>query len=288
MKRKILAVVACMLVIATLFALACAFVGCKKDSSSQQYVETKTKNITVGITNAAPMNFKNAKGQWVGFDTELTVTVFNALGYNVMFKEIEWSNKYVELESGTIDCIWNGFTANSSDEVNGVKKDRSELVNFSLHYMINEQCVVRNKSITFTDENSFSNKTIAYETGSSGDAGVGYLEEDYESVKFIKKGMKSQSEALREVNAGTADFAVVDKSIAENALAGYTNIAIVDNFDYFGLEYYAIGFKKSEAGAALRDKVNTLLTAFYNIGYLKELAEKYNIEYSRITSAFSA
>ena len=277
MKRKILAVVACMLVIATLFAVACAFVGCKKDSSSQQYVETKTKNITVGITNAAPMNFKNAKGQWVGFDTELTVTVFNALGYNVMFKEIEWSNKYVELESGTIDCIWNGFTANSS-----------ELVNFSLNYMINEQCVVRNKSITFTDENSFSNKTIAYETGSSGDAGVGYLEEDYESVKFIKKGMKSQSEALREVNAGTADFAVVDKSIAENALAGYTNIAIVDNFDYFGLEYYAIGFKKSEAGAALRDKVNTLLTAFYNIGYLKELAEKYNIEYSRITSAFSA
>ena len=277
MKKTIIAII---LVLAVIVSCAAVFAGCNKTP----------KSVTVGITNAAPMNFKNASGEWVGFDTELTLKVFNELGYEVMFKEIEWANKYVELEAGTIDCIWNGFTANSSDKINGVETDRKDIVNMSLNYMINEQCVVRNTNVPFVDENSFAGKTIAFETGSSGDAGVGYIEEDYEDIEFIKKPMKSQSEALREVNSGTADFAVVDKSIAENALGGYTNLAIVpvEDFDYFGLEYYAIGFKKDEAGAALRDKVNDLLKKYYESGYLKDLAEKYNIEYVRITSAFAA
>lgn len=290
MKKRIAAVIACLLTVATLATFVCAFAGCNGASgSSQPYIETKTKNITVGVTNAAPMNYKE-KGKWVGFDTELTLTVFNALGYNVMFKEIEWSNKYLELESGTIDCIWNGFTANSSDKINGVSTARSDIVNMSINYMLNEQCVIRNKNVAFTDENSFNKKIIAYEIGSAGDAGVGWLEEDYEDVKFMKKGLKSQADALNEVNSGTADFAVVDKSLADNAAGnGYNNIVIVDNFDYFELEYYAIGFRKDAAGAALRDKVNILLQAFFATGYLESLAEKYNIDYvNRIQSVFVA
>ncbi len=274
------------LMTAILAVMACVgFTACG-GGDDKQYVDTKTKNITVGITNAAPMNYKNSDGKWMGFDTDLTITVFNALGYNVLFKEIEWSNKYIELESGTIDCIWNGFTANSSDKnSNGEVVARSELVNFSINYMINEQCVVRNKNVVFTDETSFAGKTIAFETGSSGAAGVGYIADDYPEIVFNKKGMVSQSKALQEVNGGTADFAIVDKSIAENAVIGYSNIEIVE-FDYFELEYYAIGFKKNADGAALRDKVNVLLDAFYEIGYLEELCAKYNIEYTRIQQAF--
>ncbi|MBQ9513847.1 MAG: transporter substrate-binding domain-containing protein [Clostridia bacterium] len=248
-----------------------SLIGCGKEK----------KQITVGITNAAPMNYKDASGNWVGFDTELTLAIFEELGYEVMFKEIEWSNKYIELNSGTIDCIWNGFTANSQDkDSSGVLKDRSELVNFSMNYMINEQCVVKNKSVAFVDETSFDGKTIAFENGSSGDTGVGYIEEDYTEISFNKKGMTSQSAALQEVNAGTADFAVVDKSIAENAAGlGYNNIEIVE-FDYFSIEYYAIGFAKTDDGAALRDSVNTKLVEKYNSGLIKTLAEKYNIDFT--------
>lgn len=285
MKKLLTILVAGLLAVCACFSL----VGCGNSESSSQYVDTKTKNITVGITNAAPMNYKNSDGKWVGFDTDLAVTTFNALGYNVMFKEIQWSNKYIELNSGTIDCIWNGFTANSQDkDSSGEVKDRSELVNFSYNYMINEQCVVKNKSVTFNAEAPFDGKIVAFEIGSSGDAGVGYIEEDYENVTFIKKGVVAQSVALQEVNAGTADFAVVDKSIAENAVTGYTNIEIIpaSEFDYFTLEYYAIGFKKDDDGAALRDKVNELLIAFYKIGYLQDLCTKYNIEYSRVQDAF--
>ena len=278
MKKSIIAII---LVLAVIVSCVAVFAGCSK---------TPEKSVTVGITNAAPMNYKDASGNWIGFDTELTLKVFKELGYEVMFKEIKWANKYVELEAGTIDCIWNGFTANSSDEINGVATERKDIVNMSVNYMINEQCVVRSKNVTFVDETSFAGKTIAFENGSSGDAGVGYIEEDYPDINFNKKGMESQSEALREVNSGTADFAVVDKSIAENAVTGYANLVIVsaDEFDYFGLEYYAIGFRKDDAGAALRDQVNDLLKKYYESGYMKDLAEKYNIEYVRITSAFES
>lgn len=273
-----------LIVTAILAVSAC--LGLTACGESGQYVDPKTKEITVGITNAAPMNYKNSDGKWVGFDTDLTVTIFNALGYNVLFKEIEWSNKYYELEGGTIDCIWNGFTANSSDKnSDGEVVERSELVNFSINYMINEQCVVKNKNVEFVDETSFDQKTIAFEEGSSGAAGVGYLKEDYTDIRFNTKSMTSQSEALQQVNGGTADFAVVDRSIAENAVIGYTNIEIVE-FDYFGLEYYAIGFKKNADGEALRDKVNALLNTLYEIGYLEELCTKYNIEYTRVQQAF--
>lgn len=291
MKKRVLTIVGCMLLVALMASMFCVFVACNgSEGANKQYVETRTKQITVGVTNAAPMNYKDSKGQWAGFDTELTVTVFNALGYEVMFKEIDWSNKYVELSSGTIDCIWNGFTANCSDTIGGVTKERSEIVNMSYNYMLNEQCVVRNKSVSFTDETSFDRKIIAFENGSAGETGVGWLEEDYTDISFMKKGLKSQSDALIQLNSGNVDFAVVDKSLAEAAVAGgYNNIVIVDNFDYFELEYYAIGFRKDAEGAALRDKVNVLLDAFFRIGYLKTLAEKYNIDYeNRIQSVFVA
>lgn len=283
MKKILTIVLTALLALGTFMGLT----ACGGDGDKAQYEDPRSKTITVGITNAAPMNYKNADGKWIGFDTDLTVMVFNALGYNVLFKEIEWANKYIELESGTIDCIWNGFTANSSDkDANGVEKERSELVNFSLNYMINEQCVVKNKNVEFKDETSFAGKTIAYETGSSGDAGVGYVEEDYPDISFNKKGMVSQSKALQEVNAGTADFAVVDRSIAENAAGqGYNNVEIVE-FDYFSLEYYAVGFKKDEKGLELKIKVDNMLYIYYMNGYLEELCEKYNIEYGRVQYAF--
>ena len=283
MKKKFLTIIGCLLVVATLASLAAIFVGC---SDSKDYIETKTKQITVGITSAAPMNYKDSSGKWIGFDTELTLTIFNALGYDVMFKEIVWKNKFLELEAGTINCIWNGFTKNSTETVKDadgkeVEKDRSEFVNFSMNYMTNEQCLVKNKNVEFKDETSFKGKTITYETASSGDTGVGWFEEEdwYEENKFIRKGMPSQSEALRELNLGTADFAVVDKSLALNMATTNENIEITD-YDYFELEYYAIGFAKTAEGAALRDKVDILLNALYQTGYLKELAEKYNIDYA--------
>ena len=88
----------------------------------------ETKTVVVGYTIYEPMNYLDENGKLVGFDTELAEAVFANLGYEVIFQEIEWSSKYTDLDSNTIDCVWNGFTANTADD-DGVM--RADKVDFS-------------------------------------------------------------------------------------------------------------------------------------------------------------
>jgi len=247
----------------------------KEEGSKSSVVNVRTKTITVGYTDYAPMNYKE-KGVLKGFDTELALMTFNALGYEVRFKLIEWSNKYLELNGGTIDCIWNGFTANSSDD--GVA--REDLVNFSYYYLENNQCVVRkNGTAEITDPTDFNGKSIAFESGS---AGEGYV--DGLSVSVNKKSVSAQLDALKQVNMGTAQYAVVDKTLADNYVgkSDYSSLVINEGIE-IPVEFYGIGFKKDANGAALRDKVNVMLKAFEATGQLYSLAEKYNLTTRLIT-----
>jgi len=101
----------------------------EKDEDNENVSDNE---IVVGYTIYAPMNYKDETGNLVGFDTELAVAVFGGLGYQVAFKEIDWSQKYDEVNNGTIDCIWNGFASNVADD-DGIM--RSEKVDCSYNYM---------------------------------------------------------------------------------------------------------------------------------------------------------
>ena len=101
--------------------LALCFAGCTAKKNG------KKETIVVGYTIYAPMNYLDDNGELVGFDTDLAKAVFENLGYNVIFQEIEWSSKYTDLNSGTIDCVWNGFTCNVADDDDGILFE-SELV----------------------------------------------------------------------------------------------------------------------------------------------------------------
>lgn len=232
------------------------------------------KTVTIGYTDYPPMNYTDDSGKLVGFDTELAEKVFGDLGYEVRFKLIDWDNKYMEVNSGTIDCIWNGFTANCADS-DGV--ERSDKVDFSYYYMTNAQCVIRLSSSTeLTAATEFAGKSVAYESGSAGDSYVSAVEGDVN-----KKPVSSQMDAVREVNAGTAQYAVVDlllaKSIAGNG--DYANLVINESIE-IAAEYYAIGFKK---GSDLTAKVNEKLVAYAADGSLATLAAKYDLSNQVIT-----
>ncbi len=247
----------------------------------QKYANVRPNTITVGYTDYAPMNYKDDKDVLVGFDTELALMVFNALGYEVNFKPIDWGQKYNELNS-TIDCIWNGFTANSVDSDDGVA--RSEKVDFSMYYMQNAQCIV--KKATTADVANWADlvgKTIAYETGSAADS---LISSELENIQVNNKGVTSQMDAIREVNMGTADYAVVDVLLAEQVCGkgDYANLDQNEGIE-IGIEYYAIGFRK---GSELTEKVNVMLKAFMETGQLKALAEKYGLENSLILLPSSA
>ena len=177
------------LVLVLVTVIAC-FAGCSEKAA----VEGKKETIVVGYTLYAPMNYKDEAGNLVGFDTELAKAIFEKLGYEVIFKEISWDSKYTDLAAGTIDCIWNGFTANTKDD-DGVA--RSEKVDFSYNYMENKQVVVAKTSAGFTDMESLAGKIAGVESGS---AGASYAEE---FANVTAKGFTSQMDALMEVKSGT-------------------------------------------------------------------------------------
>ncbi len=253
--KKIIAMMLAVLMIAACFA------GCNKNEDKP--------TLTCGVTIFAKMNEQDADGNWTGFESEFAMEVGKIIGMDVKFQVIDWPQKYNELNSGAIDCIWNGFTANSSD--NGIK--RSELVDFSYGYMLNQQCIVvkADKVAEYTDEASLAGKTACVEGGSAGEAyAVSVTDED----KVAKA--TAQINAFPEVKSGAVDFAVVDILLAKNICGSgdYEDLAIVEAIE-LEAEIYAIGFKK---GSDLTAKVNDAIKQLEENGKLMELAEKYGFE----------
>lgn len=229
---------------------------------------TDKEVITVGYTLYEPMNYEDENGKLVGFDTELAKEVFSNLGYKVRFKLIEWSSKYLELNSGTIDCIWNGFTANSNED-DGTA--RNTLVDFSTYYMQNAQCIVRKGGSDISDWSAMSEKPVAYEAGSAADS----LVKGSAPENAIKKPVSTQMNAINEVLMETAAYAVVDVLLAQS-ICGKGDYAslVINNGIELGVEYYAVGFKK---GSTLTAKVNAEFVKLAQNGYVQQLAQKYNL-----------
>lgn len=232
------------------------------------------KMVVVGYTVYKPMNYTDENGKLIGFDTELAEAVFDKLGYTVTFKEINWNQKYLELEAGTVDCLWNGFTANTADD-DGIA--RSEKVDFSYNYMLNKQVVVTTKALadTVTGMDSFAGKVGSAEKGS---AGYSYMDN---LTDCVKKDAESQVKALQELTLGTTDFVVLDEQLAK-AYVGtgdYADLAICESVSS-DPEYYAIGFKK---GSSLTSEVNRVLEELAADGTIAKLAEKYGVSNTAIT-----
>ncbi len=251
--RKLIAVV--LLICAALALTACSGGG----------------TLTCGITDYKPMNYRDDSGNWIGFDTEFAKLVGEKLGMKVEFQEIEWTSKYAELEAGSINCIWNGFTANAVEADTGTP--RSELVDFSYSYMLNQQCVVvkADRAAEFTSVEALAGLTAAAEKGSAGET----FAVDAVGASGTMIDAAAQINTFIEVKSGAVDFAVVDVLLARS-LTGqgdYSDLTIADIT--LDSEVYAIGFKK---GSDLTAKVNAVIKQLYDDGTLAQLAEKYGVQ----------
>ena len=258
MKTKIISIA---LIAALLIATLCIFVGCN---------EEEKETIVVGYTLYKPMNYEDENGNLVGFDTDLAKAVFEDLGYNVEFKLIDWGNKYIDLATGTIDCVWNGFTANAADD-DGVQ--RSEKVDFSYNYMLNAQAVVVKTSSNVTDAAGLNGLK-------------GYAEKDSAGETYMKSiagvqanDVKYQIDALIQLKSNSCDFVVVDYQLA-NSIVGKGDYADCKIAYTANDEFYAIGFKK---GSDLTAKVNASLEKLAANGTIATIATKYNVQGSVIT-----
>lgn len=254
------------LAVLMLSALTVCFASCKSEDDT----------LTIGYTLYKPMNYEE-NGKLVGFDTELAEAVCEKLGMTAKFQLIDWGNKYMELNSGNLDCIWNGFTFNCADDDDGIQ--RSQKLDFSVAYMNNEQCVVVKAAnlAAYNIEEALAGKKVSAENNSAGESYAKALATD--AGTYI--GVTAQMDTLTELKSGNVDFVVIDKTLA-NSIIGqgdYTDLAIADGI-VIEAEQYAVGFKK---GSALTEKVNGAIKELAEEGKLAELAEKYGLSNYVIT-----
>ena len=241
---------------------ACMFAGCASTSGSDlKYVQDKG-TLIVGITDYAPMDYKDDNGVWTGFDAEFARLFAKELDVDVEFFVLsDWGKKFYELQTNNIDCIWNGMTITDEVTLNTSCSDP---------YVTNAQVVVMKADVVadYDSVESLAGLTFAVESGSAGEDALKELGIDgYVAVQ-------DQAKAVMEVAAGTADACVIDITMA-NAMTGEgTSYADLTSGIALTSEEYGIAFRKD---SDLTATVNEITKKLIADGTLPALAEKYSL-----------
>ena len=221
--------------------------------------------LVVGITDFEPMDYTDENGEWIGFDADMARAFAEELGVDIEFVEIDWDNKILELNSGAVDCIWNGMTL--TDEV----MSAMECTNA---YMSNSQAIVAaaDAAAAITSIEDCAELSFAVEAGSAGEAAA-------EDAGLTYTPVQNQAAALMEVQAGTSDAAIIDELMAIAMVGEGTSYADLAQSINLTEEEYGVGFRQgSDAAAALND----FFAASYADGSMTQIAETYGLENSII------
>lgn len=159
MKKMIALLLAAMMVLSM---AACASKTAAAADSDLAYIQDKG-TLVIGITDFEPMDYKDADGSWIGFDADMAKAFAESLGVTAEFVEIDWDNKILELDSKTIDCVWNGMTLTA---------EVTSTMECSNAYCNNAQVVIvpADKASEYQTVESVKDLTFAAEAGSAGEA----------------------------------------------------------------------------------------------------------------------
>ena len=232
----------------------------KQELTDAAYVAQQGKLI-VGITEYAPMDYKDDNGEWTGFDAELARLFAKELEVECEFFVIgDWGKKFFELDSKNIDVVWNGMTITDEAKNNASVSDP---------YVLNAQVVVMkaDKVAQYPDAESMKDLIVAVEEGSAG-------QEVANDAGLTTVSKQDQAGALMEVAAGTADACVIDITMAKAMTGEGTDYADLAQGISLSEEEYGVAFRK---GSDLTAKLNQFLKDLKADGTLEQLAQKYQL-----------
>lgn len=254
MKKRILALAA----VAALALSMFAFGAC----SNQDKIINTESNLVIGFDpGQPPMGYTDESGEYVGFDLDLAKEVGKRLGMEVEFMPINWDTKKEELEAGSFDCIWNGFT------IEGRENDYA----WSKPYMQNEQVFVVKKGSDIKTKEDLAGKTLAYQKESSAAAA---LEKNPDFVATLGGTVMTDTNlmAMTEVQTGSADVALLDSTMAEyNITKQGGEYEILE--EPLSAENYGVGFALDNT--ALRDKVQGALDEMVADGTFAKISNEW-------------
>jgi len=243
-----------------LVLMLCLGMAALAEESDLAYVQANGK-LVVGITDFAPMDYKDESGEWVGFDADMAKAFAESLGVDVEFIEIDWDNKIMELDNKSIDVVWNGMT---------LTEDVKAAMECSNAYANNAQVVIvpADKAADYQTPESVAGLNIAVENGSAG-------EEVVTALGYTVTEVATQADALMEVAAGTSDAAVIDSLMAAAMVGEGTGYADLTYTVGLNSEEYGAGFRK---GSDLAAALNDFLKAAYEDGSMLAVAETYGVQ----------
>lgn len=240
-----------------------------KKSSKEAKIENDDDTLIVGFdASFPPYGYKDDSGEYVGFDLDLAQEVCDRNNWKLVKQPIDWDSKDAELNSGTIDCIWNGFTMNG----------REDDYTFSEPYVDNSQVIVVADDSGIEKLTDLAGKTVGVQAAS---AALDLLQSEEEGgQKELADTFGALNEfadyntAFTELQAGALDALAIDVGVAKYQLNSRgEGFKILD--ETLNTEQYAIGFKKGNT--ELCDIVNADLQKLADDGTVAELAEKYEI-----------
>ena len=233
-----------------------------EETTAEEAKTTDGGTLIVGFDqDFPPMGFVGDDGEYTGFDLELAQEVAKRLGLEYKAQPIAWDSKDMELESGNIDCIWNGFTMTG----------REDDYTWTEPYMANQQVFVVANDSDINSQADLAGKIVEVQADSSAEAA---LKEAPELTATFKELLTTAdyNTAFMDLEMGSVDAIAMDVIVAGYQIQQRNaDFKILD--DSLSEEEYGVGFKKGNT--ELRDKVQSTLEEMAEDGTLQEVSEKW-------------
>lgn len=264
MKKVKITIIGALVFLVSMIGLA----GCSSDKATEDtFPKIKEKGqIVMGLDDTfAPMGFRDANNEIVGFDVDLAKEVFKRIGLEVKFQPIDWAMKESELNAGNIDLIWNGYS---------ITDERKEKVAFSTPYLENSQIIITLADSDINTKQDLAGKKVAAQSGSSA---VDAMNTEPELVSAFDGGepivFDTNNEAFLDLEAGRADAVVADEVLARYYIKqrGEEQFKVLE--EDFGKEEYGIGMRKGDK--QLVELVNQALAEMKQDGSYDEIYQKW-------------
>lgn len=235
-------------------------VGCSKAPINTWASIEERGYFIVGLDDTfAPMGFRDNDGELVGFDVDLAKAVSEELGVEVRFQPIDWDAKVLELNSGTIDMIWNGLTITDA---------RKEEMLFSDAYIANTQMIMVLADSDIDLISDLAGKKLGVQTSSAAEEAVNANAISSDLGEYLKYDTYNQ--ALLELENGTIDAVVIDEIMGRYTMSQNPGVFGVAS-ENFGEEEYGVGFRLESS--EIRDAINEAIAALILDGTASDISE---------------